>query len=122
MEKLIPDDIIDETFDVNTIITFKGDKLSFMIHASFRTIDGDVIYDAVIEHREDASIMMYSKNNNKLKYYFSPYISQKYIRYIMSEYAKSKPAIDHKYEIVALINKIIQRNLSAEEVSDGEGE
>ena len=116
MNKIIPDDIADEGFDVSTVITIKDGEIGFTIHASFRTINGDTAYDAVIEHHEDSSIMVYSENDNKWKYYFSPYTTQKYIRCVIPEYAKSKPAIDHKYETIMLINKIMQRNLSVKEV------
>ena len=115
MDKIIPDDIIDETFDANTIITFKGNKLGFMIHANFQSED-DIVYEAVIEHREDTSVMYYTEDNHKWKYYFSPYVSQRYIKFIMAEYAKTKPSVDFKYEVITLINKIRQRNLSCKEV------
>jgi len=121
MDRIIPDDIDDSSFNVYTAILFKGNKLSFMIHTSFNSDDG-IQYDAVIEHHEDGSIMEYSENSAKWKYCFSPYFTQKYIKFIMSEYAKNKPCVDHKTEVLGLINKIIQRNLSCEVVSDGKSE
>lgn len=119
MDRIIPDDIIDGTFSVDMQIVFHHGKLKFIIDTDFHSVD-DVFYDAYIEHHEDTSIMILLQNDKKEKYYFSPYITQKFIKFIMTEYTKNKPAVDHKYEVVSLINKIVQRNLGVEEVVDGE--
>ena len=117
MDKIIPDDIISVTID--TSIEYKQDTLNYEIHTVFLAVD-DVIYDINIYHRRDSSIMICRKNDKQFKYYFSPYISQRYLKFILMEYAKSKPVINHKNEIIALINKVIQHNLACKEVNDEE--
>lgn len=119
MNKIIPDDIVE--FDSNTVISFDGQQHGFFVYSTFKSEDG-ISYAIVIEHREDTSILFYGENDHKWKYYFSPYISQKYIKLVMSEYIKNKPNIDFKYEVISLINKIRQRYLSCEECVDGESE
>ena len=120
MDKIIPDDILNDSFDINTIITFKNERLSFTIHAQFCSVDG-VAYDVTVEHRDDTSVMKCTEGEVAKQYYFSPYTTQKYIRLIMAEFSKGKPSIDCKYELLMLINKIKQKNLKEVELN-GESE
>jgi hypothetical protein len=117
MDKIIPDDIIDDSLCIHTSIDFKQGILTYWIDAVFSSVD-NVTYDINIEHRRDSSIMICRKNDKRFKFYFSPYVSQRYLRFVLPEYAKSKPAINHKLEIISFINKIIQHNLGCEEVTD----
>lgn len=119
MDKIIPDDIISLT--INTSIEYKNDVLNYEIHVVFMTVD-NVVYDVSIFHRRDSSIMICRVGDEQYKYYFSPYISQRYLKFILMEYAKGKPTINHKNEIIALINKVIQHNLACKEVNDEETE
>lgn len=121
MDRIIPDDIIDSTLKVNTTVAFEYNKLKYSLHVTFYSFD-DIAYRVIIEHRGEGSIMTYTENDNTWQYYFSPYISQRYFKYVMSEYAKTKSEVNHKAEIISLINKIKQRNLSCKEVSYEETE
>lgn len=119
MDKIIPDDIVE--FDSNTVISFDGCNNSFFIYSTFKSED-NITYEIVIEHRKDTSIMFFKESDRKWKYYFSPYITQKYIKLVMGEYVKTNPNINFKYEVISLINKIRQRYLSCEECANGESE
>ena len=119
MDKIIPDDIINDSFCVNTNIEYKDGKLNYVITTSFLSVD-DISYNIRIEHRRDSSIMHYHENEKKLKYYFSPYVSQRYLKFILLEYAKSNPSINQRDEVISFINKIKQHNLACKEVEDGE--
>lgn len=119
MDRIIPDDIIDNTFEITTSVIVKDAQLDYFIHTRFTSVD-KVQYDILIEHHDSGSIMLYYEDGKVFKYYFSPYMSQRYIKYMMLEYAKNKPNVDHKSEIISLINRIKQRNLSCKEIIDGE--
>lgn len=117
MNKIIPDDINDQTFFVDTTVSVGPEQTMFTIDADFRSVD-DVFYDIYIEHHEDTSIMILSENETAWKFYFSPYITQKYFKNIMPEYSKTKPNVNHKLEVITLINKIIKNHLSCEEMKN----
>ena len=106
MDRIIPDDILEDQFTVITSVTSKEDKLSYSLMAVFFSVDNRT-YDVCIEHKEDTSEMVLKEGSISCKYYFSPYITQRFFRALIPAYGTSKSKIKHKTELISLINKIL---------------
>lgn len=117
MIKIVPNDIIIETFKSEILSNYDGGIISRRITTEF-TLTGDTKVKADIQYGEDVCIMEYYENGSHFKYYFSPNIAKRFFKKIYSEYPKLTSQ-QYRVDLSMMINKIKIYHLNCQEVVDG---